>query len=182
VLTRYSITCSHESCDWIGKLMPSLIEGAKAGEKIALLQKAWFVCPGCSRNLEVQIVDGVVKVLPIDDSRHDGSKTDAIPPLPPKKERAGNVRIITFAAGRGCRMEEVIAAQLGSQDEGESECHLLLDFTNVSSITSVELGTLIGLHKKMKTSGGRLTLFNLNLLVFEVFSITRLEKLLEICR
>lgn len=181
MLTQYSITCPHESCEWIGKLMPALIEGTTVGE-ITSLQKAWFECPGCSRNLEVQIVDGVVKLLLVGDSPHDGSKTNAIPPLSPKKEIAGNVRIITFAAGRECRMDEVIAAELGSQKDEGSECHLLLDFTNVSSISSVELGTLIGLHKKMKSSGGRLTLFNLNLLVFEVFSITRVETLLEICR
>ena len=62
------------------------------------------------------------------------------------------------------------------------ECHLLLDFTNVEYVTSVELGTLISLHTKMKASGGRLTLFNLNFQVFEVFLATHLERLIGICR
>ena len=181
MLTRYSIACPHENCDWIGNLIPSFVQGNKAAE-IASLQKAWFVCPNCCRNWEVQIVDDVVKVMPLGENRNDIPRPDAVSQLPPKNESAGDVRIITFAAGRKRRMDEVIASELGNLAEAESECHLLLDFTNVTLITSVELGTLIGLHKKMKASGGRLTLFNLNLHVFEVFSVTRLEKLLEICR
>ena len=181
MLTRYSIACPHANCNWTGNLMPSLIQGNKAAE-VASLQKAWFECPSCCRNWEVQIIDDVVKVLPRGENRNDVPRPDAISPPHPKNESAGDVRIITFAAGRGRRMDEVIASELGSVENAESECHLLLDFTNVTLITSVELGTLISLHKKMKASGGRLTLFNLNLHVFEVFTVTRLEKLLEICR
>ena len=181
MLSSYAVACPYKNCKWSGNLIPSLIQGNKAAE-VASLQKAWFECPSCCRNWEVQINDDVVKVLAVGEKRNDISRTGADLPLPPKSERAGDVRIITFAAGRGRRMEEVIVSELGNSEQAESECHLLLDFTNVTSITSVELGTLIRLHKKMKASGGRLTLFNLNLHVFEVFSITRLEKLLEICR
>lgn len=181
MLSRYSIPCPYENCDWIGNLIPSFIEGSNAME-IAAPQKAWFECPSCARTLEVQISDGVAKVLPISKGPLENWRKDETAPLPSKMESSGDVRIITFAAGRKRCMEEVIATEIDHMDGGESECHLLLDFTNVTSITSVELGTLIGLHKKMRASGGRLTLFNLNLNVFEVFSITRLEKLLEICR
>ena len=79
-------------------------------------------------------------------------------------------------------MENVLSTELEGLTDGLGECHMLLDFTNVEYITSVELGTLVNLHKKMKASGGRLTLFNLNLDVFEVFTVTRLETLLQICR
>jgi anti-anti-sigma factor len=101
---------------------------------------------------------------------------------PPKIERCGGVKIITFAAGQKRDVENVIATELEGQTDDLGECHLLLDFTNVECITSVELGTLIRLHTKMRATGGRLTLFNLNLQVFEVFTVTRLEKLIGICR
>lgn len=100
----------------------------------------------------------------------------------PKIEQRGGVRIITFAAGSSRDVENVIETELAGLTDELGECHLLLDFTNVEYITSVELGTLVGLHKKMKASGGRLTLFNLNLQVFEVFTVTRLETLIGICR
>src|SRR5690349_13157449 len=102
--------------------------------------------------------------------------------LPPKVEERGGVKIITFTAGQRRDVENVLATELQGLTDDLGECHLLLDFTNVEFVTSVELGTLIGLHNKMKTSGGRLTLFNLNLQVFEVFTVTRLENLIGICR
>ena len=102
--------------------------------------------------------------------------------VPPKTERTGNVKIITFTAGQLRDVENVINTELEGLTDDLGECHLLLDFTNVECITSVELGTLVSLHKKMKATGGRLTLFNLNLQVFEVFLAMHLEALIGICR
>ncbi|MCI0684145.1 MAG: STAS domain-containing protein [Gemmataceae bacterium] len=93
-----------------------------------------------------------------------------------KIEQAGNVRIITFAGAR--IRDDLVGSILGALGDD----HLLLDFTHVESISSMELAALITLHKRIKTAGGRLTLFNLHPDVFEVFSITRLEKLFSICR
>ena len=101
---------------------------------------------------------------------------------PPKVEQRGGVKVITFTAGQVRDVENVIATDLEGLTDDLGKCHLLLDFTNVEYITSVELGTLIGLHKQMQACGGRLTLFNLNLQVFEVFTVTRLDKLIGICR
>jgi anti-anti-sigma factor len=101
----------------------------------------------------------------------------------PKVERSGNVKIITFSGERiRDHVENMIASELLGQAEGEADTHLLLDFSNVETISSVELGTLINLQKQLKAAGARLTLFNLSPLVFEVFSITRLNKYFGICR
>jgi anti-anti-sigma regulatory factor len=70
----------------------------------------------------------------------------------------------------------------GDHLEETAELHLLLDFTNVDRINSEELGTLIGAHKAIVAAGGRLTLFNLNPDVYEVFTATRLHTLLGSCR
>ena len=116
------------------------------------------------------------------DENHFGSTTvSSATRLLPKTEQAGTVKIITFTAGQ-VRLKNVIASELEGLTDELGECHLLLDFTNVEYVTSVELGTLVSLHKKMKASGGRLTLFNLNLQVFEVFLATHLEALIGICR
>jgi anti-anti-sigma factor len=100
----------------------------------------------------------------------------------PKVEQSGNVRVITFAAGAVRDVENMLARELEGRTDGLEESHLLLDFTNVQYLTSVELGTLIGLHKRMQASGGRLTLFNLNAEIYEVFTVSRLQTLLGICR
>ncbi len=102
--------------------------------------------------------------------------------LPPKVEQCGNVRIITFAPDVVRDVENVIARELQGRTDETGGCHLLLDFTNVEYITSVELGTLVRLHKQMKASRGRLTLFNLKAEVYEVFTTTCLQTFLGICR
>lgn len=101
---------------------------------------------------------------------------------PPKVEESGGVKIITFTAGQKRDVENVIATELEGLTDDLGECHLMLDFTNVDYITGVELGTLVELHQKMKASGGRLTLFNLNAPALDAFRVTRLENLIGICR
>jgi carbon storage regulator CsrA len=115
------------------------------------------------------------------ENHFDSATVSSATRLLPKTEHTATVKIITFTAGQ-VRLENVIASELEGLTDDLGECHLLLDFTNVEYVTSVELGTLISLHKKMKASGGRLTLFNLNLQVFEVFLATHLEALIGICR
>lgn len=101
---------------------------------------------------------------------------------PARMEQSGNVKILTFM---GSRIEDELArmaSDLDSEPDALGKCHLLLDFSNVEAISSTDLGTLIGLHNRLKNAGGRLTLFNLSAQVFEVFSITRLQTFLGICR
>ncbi len=100
----------------------------------------------------------------------------------PKVEQSGNVTILTFTGIRTLTVDNILAYELESRPDKSVPCHLLLDFSNVEFLTSVELGTLITLHKRMKASGGRLTLFNLNAQVYEVFTVTNLHSVLGICR
>lgn len=99
----------------------------------------------------------------------------------PKVERGGDVTIITFTADAVRDVEDVLARELGGLTAGLAGRHLLLDFTNVDYLNSIELGTLITLHKKVEAIGGRLTLFNLSAQVLMMFTITRLDTLLTIC-
>jgi anti-anti-sigma factor len=102
--------------------------------------------------------------------------------LPPKVEQSGNVRVITFTNEEVHDAENVIARELKGCTVGLGRSHLMLDFTNVKRLSSVELGTLLTLHKRVKASGGRLSLFNLNPRVYEVVTTTHAQAHLEICR
>jgi anti-anti-sigma factor len=102
--------------------------------------------------------------------------------LPPKVEQSRGVRVVTFAADGVRDVENMLARDLAGCTDALGGSHLLLDFTNVERLGSVELGTLIGLHKRMKACGGRLTLFNLNAEIYEIFTATNLQTLLGICR
>ncbi len=99
-----------------------------------------------------------------------------------KVERSGDVTIITIRGGNIRDVENVLARDLEGLTDGLAANHLLLDFTHVEFLSSVELGTLIGLHKKQEACGGRLTLFNLSAPIFELFTLTRLHTFLGICR
>ena len=101
---------------------------------------------------------------------------------PHKVQQCRGIKIITFAAGKDRGVEHVIGQALAGQTAAVEGCHLLLDFTNVEFISSVELGTLLLLHKRMQASGGQLTLFNLRPQIYEVFTVTRLHTILGICR
>ena len=101
---------------------------------------------------------------------------------PPKVERTGNVTVITFTADAIRDVENVIARELEGHAGGGAERHLLLDFTNVKYLNSAELGTLVTLHTRTRAAGGQLTLFNLDDQLRGLFSLTRLDTLLAICR
>src|SRR4051812_29767442 len=100
----------------------------------------------------------------------------------PKVECSGNATIITFTGNRSRGHDNMIAADLQGLTDDLGRTHLLLDFTQIEYLRSVELGTLIGLHNRVAASGGQLTLFNLSAMVFGVFEATRLQTLLDICR
>jgi anti-anti-sigma factor len=101
----------------------------------------------------------------------------------PKIEESGGVRVITLTSGKVREAGNVIAGELEGRTGGlAAGRHVLIDLTHVERISSVEPGTLVGLHKRVAASGGRLTLFNLSPLVFEVFAVTRLDTFLTICR
>ena len=57
---------------------------------------------------------------------------------------------------------------------------LLLNFNNVEFLSSAALGKLISLDKKVKEANGQLRLSNIRPEIYEVFAITRLNKLFEI--
>ena len=57
---------------------------------------------------------------------------------------------------------------------------IVLNFTNVEFLSSAALGKLITMDKKVKAASGQLKLSNIRPEIYEVFAITRLNKLFDI--
>lgn len=64
--------------------------------------------------------------------------------------------------------------------EAEDRKKLILNFSNVGFLSSAALGKLITLDKKVKKSGGVLKLCSIKPEIYEVFAITRLDRLFDI--
>ncbi len=64
--------------------------------------------------------------------------------------------------------------------EEEGKKKLLLNFSHVDFLSSAALGKLITLDKKVKSNAGKLRLSNIRPEIYEVFMITRLNKLFNI--
>ena len=57
---------------------------------------------------------------------------------------------------------------------------VVLSFLGVTHITSVVLRKLVELHKRLEESGGELRLADIDPHVYEMFAITRLDRMLRI--
>src|SRR5436190_1087026 len=57
---------------------------------------------------------------------------------------------------------------------------ILLNFGNVEYLSSAALGKFINLNKKVRGAGGKLVLCNISDDIYEVFEITKLNKLFNI--
>ena len=65
-------------------------------------------------------------------------------------------------------------------DDAKKRNKILLNFTSVDFLSSAALGKLITLDKKVKAHGGMLKLSNIQPDIYEVFAITKLNKLFDI--
>ncbi len=81
-------------------------------------------------------------------------------------------------------LDELSINELGDQlkevADAERAVRILLNFQNVEHLSSAALGMLITLDKRVKEQKGQLKLSNINPQIYEVFKITRLNKLFQI--
>ena len=70
--------------------------------------------------------------------------------------------------------------ELTSLIEQQGRKKILLNFANVEFLSSAALGKLITLDKKVKEHEGTLKLCQIRPEIYEVFTITRLDRLFEI--
>lgn len=99
-----------------------------------------------------------------------------------KVKRSGDVSVVEFADRK--ILEELsiqeIGEELKSLTESEAGIKLLLDFGRVDHLASAALGMLITLHKRVQEQNGALKLSNINRQIFQVFKITRLNRVFDI--
>ncbi|MGD2110544.1 MAG: STAS domain-containing protein [Phycisphaerae bacterium] len=97
-------------------------------------------------------------------------------------EKAGGVRVIQFADRK--ILAEPAITEIGHELTGivhdDENPKLVLSFKNVEHLSSAALGVLITLNKHVGEHGGKLRLSDITPQIYEVFKITRLNKLFDI--
>ena len=73
-----------------------------------------------------------------------------------------------------------LAETLFSLIEEQEAIRLLLSFSRVRHLSSSALGVLIRIHKRISESGGELRLCCIGATIYEIFKITKLDKVFEI--
>ena len=76
-------------------------------------------------------------------------------------------------------INEILTELLALVEAGD-DIKLLLTFENVEHLSSAALGMLINLEKEVSQAKGTLMLSDINPQIYEVFKITRLNKMFEI--
>jgi anti-sigma B factor antagonist len=105
---------------------------------------------------------------------------ETTPPVSVTHEKG--VNIVEFTHNK--ILDEANIADIGQTltsiiDEQDSP-KLLLDFANVDHLSSAALGMLINVNNRVKQRNGQLRLANIKPQIFEVFVITKLDKLFRI--
>src|ERR1700736_2732654 len=106
---------------------------------------------------------------------------------PPRGRRLGvkdigDVTVVNFTDRKILDEQniQIIGEQLFSLVDEAGRRKILLNFGNVEYLSSAALGKLITLNKKLQAAGGRLILCNIDPQIYEVFEITKLNKLFNI--
>jgi len=96
-------------------------------------------------------------------------------------EQRGNVSVINFLDKK--ILDEMHIQEIGEELFGmieKGKTRMLLNFENVDYLSSAALGKLITLNKRIKEENGQLKLANIKENIYEVFRITKLNKIFEI--
>ncbi len=73
-----------------------------------------------------------------------------------------------------------IGEEIGRLIDAQPEPKVLISFDNVDHLSSAALGTLITINNKIRGKDGQLRLSNIDKQIYEVFVITKLNKLFQI--
>jgi anti-sigma B factor antagonist len=94
----------------------------------------------------------------------------------------GDVSVVRFVDRK--IIDETNIQELGAElfklAEDPLRKKILLNFSAVEFLSSAALGKLITLDKKVKTNGGKLKMSNIRPEIYEVFAITKLNRMFDI--
>lgn len=106
---------------------------------------------------------------------------------PPRRRRLeveniGDVAVVNFVDKRILDEQNIqaIGEQLFGLVEEQGHKKVLLNFANVEYLSSAALGKLITLNKKVAAARGKLVLCTIDPTIYEVFEITKLNKIFDI--
>lgn len=106
--------------------------------------------PGAESRIRVKRIDGIIQVEFVDRNILD----------------EGNI--------------QSIGDEVTSLIDADPSPRLVISFANVEHLSSAALGTLITINNKVRAKSGQLRLSNIDPQIYEVFTITRLNKLFQI--
>jgi len=97
-------------------------------------------------------------------------------------EDIGEVTVVNFTDKKILDEQniQVIGEQLFNLVDELGRRKILLNFSNVEYLSSAALGKFITLNKKVKSAEGTLILCSIDAQIYEVFEITKLNKLFNI--
>ena len=97
-------------------------------------------------------------------------------------DEVGDVTVVRFVDKRILDETniQIIGNQLFGLVDEDGRDKIVLDFSNVEYLSSAALGKLITLDKKVKAARGKLRLCGIRPEIYEVFAITRLNKVFNI--
>lgn len=75
---------------------------------------------------------------------------------------------------------QMISEEISRLIDAEAAPKLLISFANVDHLSSAALGALITINNKIRQKNGQLRLASIDPQIYEVFVITRLNKLFQI--
>jgi anti-sigma B factor antagonist len=95
-------------------------------------------------------------------------------------EDVNGVSIVNFVDKK--ILDEANIQQLGEElfSLVDGPRKILLNFSNVEYLSSAALGKLITMNKSVRAAGGQLRLCSIHPQIYEVFKITKLNKLFDI--
>ena len=114
------------------------------------------------------------------EQRESPSMSESIPPVSVSTHK--DIRVVEFTNNK--ILDEANIAEIGQTlavliDEPVHP-KLLLDFSNVDHLSSAALGMLINANNRIKQKNGQLRFTNIKPQIYEVFVITKLNKLFRI--
>jgi anti-sigma B factor antagonist len=97
-------------------------------------------------------------------------------------EDVGDVAVVNFTIRKITdeQVIQLIGEQLFGLVDDAGRRKILLNFGNVEYLSSAALGKLITLNKKVQGAGGKLVLCNIDPQIYEVFEITKLNRIFKI--
>ena len=96
--------------------------------------------------------------------------------------RQGEVVVVRFGEHRILdeRTVDIIGDELYAVAEQEDCRNLLLNFSSVDRLSTVMLGKLLMVNKKMEAKGGKLKLCSIGPEIRQVFDTTKLDRILDV--